>query len=198
MDTAEMYERGVADAYRGVANPTYYHQYEPYRRAYDQTRVHMRKTGTVPIVDVRRVGLNVLFVVAVAVIAVGIYYFTTTSVFVAPTARPTMVILPTLPAGQQLSYATNTPLPATPEPLALKKGANAVIQNTDGNPLRVRISPSTSAKVAAYMRDNEVVQVLEGPILADGFVWWQISGVSGSGWSAEHNNKGVVWIIPVP
>ena len=78
MDTAEMYERGVADAYRGVPNPTYYHQFEPYRRAYDQTRVHMRKTGTVPIVDVRRVGLNVLFVVAVAVIAVGIYYFTTT------------------------------------------------------------------------------------------------------------------------
>ena len=43
-----------------------------------------------------------------------------------------------------------------------------------------------------------ITQVLEGPILADGFVWWQISGVSGSGWSAEHNNKGVVWIIPVP
>ncbi len=198
MDTAEMYERGVADAYRGVPNPTYYHQYEPYRRAYDQTRVHMRKTGTVPIVDVRRVGLNVLFVVAVVMIVFGVYYFTATSVFVAPTARPTVVILPTLPASQQLTYATNTPLPATPEPLALKKGANAIIQNTDGNPLRVRISPSTSAKVAAYMRDNEVVQVLEGPILADGFVWWQISGISGSGWSAEHNNKGVVWIIPVP
>jgi hypothetical protein len=198
MDTAEMYERGVADAYRGVPNPTYYHQYEPYRLAYDQTRVRMRKTGTVPVIDVRRVGLNLLFVVAVLIILIGMYYFTTTSIFVAPKVRATMVILPTLPASQRLAYATNTPLPPTPEPLALKKGAHAVIQNTNGNPLRVRVSPSMSAKVAAYMRDNEAVQVLEEPILADGFVWWQISGISGSGWSAEHNNKGVVWIIPVP
>ena len=198
MDTAEMYERGVADAHRGEANPTFYHQYEPYRRAYDQTRLHMRKTGTMHSVDVPRVGLNLLLVVAMVVIAIGVYYFTTKGVFVATKIKPTVVILPTLPAAQQLSYATNTPLPATPEPLALKKGAYAVIQNTNGNPLRVRISPSTNAKVAAYMRDNEAVQVLEGPILADGFVWWQISGVSGTGWSAEHNNKGVVWIIPVP
>lgn len=193
-----MYERGVADAYRGVPNPTYYHQYEPYRQAYDQTSAHVRKTGVVPVVGGWQIGLNVLFVVVIALIGLGVYYFTTMNVFVAPKVAPTVVVLPTLSTAQQLTYATTTPLPATPEPLALKKDARAMIQNTNSNPLRMRISPSTSAKVVAYMRDNEVVQVIAGPILADGFVWWQILGESGSGWSAEHDNKGVVWIVPIP
>ena len=67
MDTDEMFERGIADAYRGEAHPFYYEHYEPYKRAYDQTRKRMHKTGSIPVIDVRRWALNAVFVVGLVV-----------------------------------------------------------------------------------------------------------------------------------
>lgn len=198
MDTDEMFERGVADAYAGDPHPFYYRHYEPYRQGYDQTRRRMRKTGAIPVIDVRRMFLNALFVVGVVGIAFGVYYFTTTTVIQPVLPKPTPVVLPTLPAASVMTFATNTPIPPTPEPLVLAKGKEARIQNTEGNPLRVRISPSMNAQVVAYVRDNQIVEIIEGPILADGFVWWQIQHEEGTGWSAEHNNEGIYWIVPVP
>jgi hypothetical protein len=183
MDTTEMYERGVADAYRGTPHPFYYQNFEPYRQAYNQTRQWL---------------LNGLFVLTVIVVCVGVWYFTTTEVVVPRIATQTPIILPTLAPAQILTLASPTPLPPTPEPLILKKGGKALIRNTEQQPLRVRISPAIDAKIVAYMRDEELVEITEGPILADGFVWWQIKGPAGSGWSAESDNNGITWIIPVP
>jgi hypothetical protein len=139
-----------------------------------------------------------VFVVGLVVLGFVVYLFTTTS-FIRPTkSKPTPVILPTLASSRQLLFATNTPLPVSPTPILLREGGRALIQNTDVNPLRVRISPSKNATVIAYIRDNEQVSVNSGPILADGFVWWNITGSSGTGWSAEHDNNGTYWIVPVP
>lgn len=198
MDTTEMYERGVADAYRGTPHPFYYQNFEPYRQAYDQTRQRIRKTSAIPVIDVRRWLLNALFVLTVIGVLVTVWYFTTTEVVVRRTAVQTPIILPTLAPAQLLTLASPTPLPPTPEPLMLKKGGKALIRNTEQQPLRVRISPAIDAKIVAYMRDDELVEIIEGPILADGIVWWQIKGQAGSGWSAESNNDGITWIIPVP
>lgn len=197
MDTDEMFERGVADAYMGDPHPFYYRHYEPYRQGYDQTRRRMRKTSAIPVIDVRRIVFNALFVVGLGVIGFVIYYFTTTTVIQPVLPKPTPVVLPTLPAASVMVFATNTPIPPTPEPLVLTKGKKARVQNTEGNPLRVRISPSTSAQVIAYVRDNQIVEIVEGPILADGYVWWQIKNEEGTGWSAEHDNEGTYWIVPV-
>jgi hypothetical protein len=198
MDTDEMFERGIADAYRGEAHPFYYEHYEPYKRAYDQTRKRMHKTGSIPVIDVRRWALNAVFVVGLVAIGAVVYMFTTTSIIRPTKSKPTPVILPTLASSSLLLFATNTPLPVTPTPLLLREGGRARIQNTDVNPLRVRISPSKNATVIAYFRDDENVSVNSGPILADGFVWWNITGASGTGWSAEHDNEGTYWIVPVP
>lgn len=198
MDTTEMYERGVADAHRGTPHPFYYQNFEPYRKAYDQTRRHIRQTSALRVIDVRRVLVNGGFVVAVVGVAAALWYFTTTEVVVQVQAPRTPVILPTLAPAQQLQIVTPTLPPPTPEPLMLKKGGTALIQNTDKNPLRVRVSPSIDAKIVAYMHDDEQVEIVEGPILADGLVWWQIKSSSGIGWSAESNNQGDIWIIPVP
>lgn len=198
MDTDEMFERGVADAYMGDPHPFYYRHYEPYRQGYDQTRRRMRKTGAIPVIDVRRILFNALFVVGLVAVGFVIYYFTTTTVIQPTLPKPTPVVLPTLPAASVMVFATNTPIPPTPEPLALQKGKPARVQNTEGNPLRMRISPSVNARVVAYARDNQIVEVVEGPILADGYVWWQITHDEGTGWSAEHNNEGVYWIVPIP
>ena len=193
-----MYERGVADAYRGTPNPFYYQNFEPYRKAYERTRQRIQKTSSMSIIDIRRIVLNALFVVAVAGILLAVWHFTTTEVIVRSDTVRTPIILPTLAPSQVLKIASPTPLPSTLNPLMLKKGGKAIIQNTEQNPLRVRVSPSTDAQIVAYMRDDEQVEVVEGPILADGFVWWQIKGSAGIGWSAESNNEGITWIIPVP
>ena len=198
MDTEEMTERGVADAYRGEPNPFYYQHYEPYRRAYDTTRRRVNKTGAIPVIDLRRYLMNVLFAGAIVAIALGIFWFTTNEVITPSKAKATPVILPTLPAANVILYATNTPVPPTPEPLVLSKGGRAIIQNTGATPLRIRISPSKGAQVVAYMRDNEEVQIIEGPILEDGLVWWNIAGVSGTGWCAQNNGEGTEWLVPVP
>jgi hypothetical protein len=197
MDTDEMYERGIADAYRGVQHPFFYEHYEPYRRAYDQTRRRMHKTGSIPVIDVRRWLLNALFVLGIVGVGAIVYVFTTTSIITPTQAKPTPVILPTLASASQLLFATATPVPVTPTPLLLHEGGRAIIQNVD-NPLRMRVSPSKNASVTAYVKLGEVVTVNSGPILADGFVWWNITGSSGTGWSAEHDNNGTYWIIPVP
>lgn len=193
-----MYERGVADAHRGTPHPFYYQNFEPYRQAYEQTRRHIRQTSTLRVIDVRRLLFNGVFVVAVLGIVAAVWHFTTTEVIVQKQVVQTPIILPTLAPDQLLKIVTPTIPPPTPEPLMLKKGGSALIQNTDKNPLRVRVSPAIDAKIIAYMHDEERVEIIEGPILADGLVWWQIKGSSGIGWSAEANNQGDIWIVPVP
>jgi hypothetical protein len=181
MDTEEMYERGTADAYRGEANPFYYQHYEPYRRAYNLTRRRVNKTGALPVVDVRRFGLNLAFVIAIVLVGLIIYWFATREII-----------------ANVLVFATSTPVPPTPEPLILSKGGRARIQNTGATPLRVRVSPSKGAQVVGYVREGEEVQVVEGPIIEDGLVWWNIAGNDGSGWCAQNDGQGIEWLVPVP
>jgi hypothetical protein len=198
MDTEEMYERGTADAYRGEANPFYYQHYEPYRRAYNLTRRRVNKTGALPVVDVRRFGLNLAFVIAIVLVGLIIYWFATREIITPNKTKPTPVILPTLPAANVLVFATSTPVPPTPEPLILSKGGRARIQNTGATPLRVRVSPSKGAQVVGYVREGEEVQIVEGPIIEDGLVWWNIAGNDGSGWCAQNDGQGIEWLVPVP
>lgn len=193
-----MYERGVADAYRGIPHPFYYQNFEPYRQAYDRTRQRMLKKSTLPMLTLQRLALNGLFVIAVIGVVSAIWYFTTTTVITPQLPPSPPKILPTLAPSKRMALATATLIPPTAEPLILKKGGRALIQQTGQNPLRVRVSPSVDAKIIAYMHDDEVVEIIAGPILADGYVWWQIKGTASNGWSAESNNQGVIWIVPVP
>ncbi|MDQ2998963.1 MAG: SH3 domain-containing protein, partial [Chloroflexota bacterium] len=60
-----------------------------------------------------------------------------------------------------------------------------------------RKQPNLKAAVIAAFKAGERVRILEGPIEADGFTWWQIEGAGGSGWSAQQSKEGVVWLQPV-
>ncbi|HEU5089049.1 MAG TPA: SH3 domain-containing protein [Roseiflexaceae bacterium] len=200
MDTEEMYRRGLADAERGEPNPFYYQHYYPYRRGYDQMRRRMRSPLPVP---QRRTLLRVLLAAVVIVAAIALARNGSQVLALLtppePTPVPTLFVPSPLPTRTPiLPTATPTPTPiptATPEPLVLKTGGAAEIVI---DALRARREPTTKARVAVTFKRGARVTILEGPVEADGYVWWRIENESGSGWSAQGAQTGEAWLQPVP
>jgi hypothetical protein len=67
------------------------------------------------------------------------------------------------------------------------------VANTGGIGLNLRSTASTSGAVIAALPEGTTMSVIGGPTLADGFTWWNISGISGTGWSAVAE-----WLSPSP
>lgn len=71
----------------------------------------------------------------------------------------------------------------------LLPGRYAVVTGgPDDPPNRVRSAPNTGAEVVAQIYPGTSVQVLEGPVCADGLVFWKVENASipsGAGWTAE-------------
>jgi hypothetical protein len=198
MDTEEMYRRGIADAEVGEPHPFYYQHYYQYRRAYDRARRQRGLPGG--FYDIRRRRRTRLTIVVLILAAVvGGYWFSRgriqplavannaaeQSSIPAATATPTRTPI----------FPTPTLLP-TPSLLTLQIGGNARIVNTVGAALRSRKQPTLSAPTTASFKEGEVVRILEGPVEADGFIWWKIEGKAGTGWSAQQSKDGTVWIQP--
>lgn len=195
-----MYERGVADAERGELHPFYYQHYYHYRRGYDQARRRMQR----PIWSLLAYGrwmalagaaLAIALIIAIssawrasqkeerATLAMPVIDTATTE-----TARPTRTPL----------FPTATPA-ATPEPvvLTLRVGGVAQVSNTEGRALRGRAAPGLKAPVRVAFAEGERVRILEGPVVADQYVWWRVEGRNGTGWAAQQSLDGAVWLVPV-
>ncbi len=56
------------------------------------------------------------------------------------------------------------------------------------NVLNMRSSPSLSASVVQELHNGNSVNVIGGPICADGYTWWQVKMFL-TGWSAEGGNR---------
>jgi Tol biopolymer transport system component len=56
-----------------------------------------------------------------------------------------------------------------------------------GDGLNLRQSPSLSAEVIKKLKEGEVIQVLEGPVEAEDYLWWRVrlEGSDDEGWVAE-------------
>ena len=71
----------------------------------------------------------------------------------------------------------------------LSEGSYAVVTGGSNDPPnRVRASPSTSADVIAQIYGGTIIRVLEGPVCADGLVFWKVENGSipgETGWTAE-------------
>jgi hypothetical protein len=193
----EWFERGVHDAQHDQLNSTYYQHYYYYRLGYDQARRQMRQPTPSAFGPTRHRGaLLVGAVLLVAFAAAALYLLQRQSLpiaatSVAPTARPT-----TRPTLTPLPTPAPTPVP-TPAPLTLRVEGFAQIVNTGGAPLRGRAEPGRSAAIVAEFAEGSRVRLLEGPVEADGFIWWRIEGEAGSGWSAQANEAGTPWLEPV-
>lgn len=93
----------------------------------------------------------------------------------------------TPPAGGQL-IEQQAPTEAT-EPLSLA-GTGPVVGNrvrvvTAGNRLNGRSDPGLSGAIQVAFENGEELEVIDGPVMADGYSWWLVRGPTGEGWSAD-------------
>ncbi len=72
-------------------------------------------------------------------------------------------------------------------PPRLMVGDRGIVAPEDPRALRVREQPNLQGAVLGEIPPNTQFDVLDGPLCADGYLWWQIdvAGQDISGWSAE-------------
>ncbi|MBC8078220.1 MAG: SH3 domain-containing protein [Chloroflexales bacterium] len=200
----EMFERGVHDAERDDLNTFYYQHYYHYRQGYDKARRRLRRE---PAPGVKRSGILtrlIGFVIAVAFIGAAVLFLLnrngTNLLSVSEAGRATVIAaLPTgVPSPTRRARTPTPELPAATTVLTgtLRPQAFATVMNLSGNPLRMRAGPSTNEKVVARLPEGTLVQILEGPVEADGYAWWKVQTPKVSGWAAERSPEGAVWLVP--
>lgn len=68
-----------------------------------------------------------------------------------------------------------------------------------GPPNNLRTSAGLNGAFYASFYPGDVLFISDGPVCADGFRWWDVSGEGGfAGWTAEGSQNGDEWLIPVP
>ncbi|MEQ8674056.1 MAG: SH3 domain-containing protein [Aggregatilineales bacterium] len=98
--------------------------------------------------------------------------------------------------------ATSTPTPATPTPFPTPRpllfaGSQAVVNTVDGEVLYLRDEASVRGEIMRYLYDRMIVDLLEGPVIAEGYTWWQIRTDEGEiGWAAEAVDT-VTTLLPI-
>jgi hypothetical protein len=79
--------------------------------------------------------------------------------------------------------STSTPVLAVPTEVAI--GIYVQVGDTGGSDLSFRAGPSTNHTRLKVIAEGAVLKVLDGPVEADGYVWWQLQDVSDGmvGWA---------------
>jgi hypothetical protein len=76
-----------------------------------------------------------------------------------------------------------TPTAREEEPQAPK---HAQVVNTEGKGLRLRSQPGVGARVVGQLAEGMVVEMVAGPVQADGYEWWEVSHQGQRGWCAAN------------
>jgi hypothetical protein len=79
--------------------------------------------------------------------------------------------------------STPTLVPAVPAEIAI--GVYVKVSDTKGNDLSFRGGPSVNYARLKIVAEGSVLKVLDGPVEADDYVWWQLQDVSDGmvGWA---------------
>ena len=79
--------------------------------------------------------------------------------------------------------STSTPVPAVPQEIAI--GVYVKVSGTGGSDLSFRAGPSANHARLKIVAEGAVLKVLDGPVEADDYVWWQLQDVSDGvvGWA---------------
>lgn len=67
---------------------------------------------------------------------------------------------------------------------------------TAGSANNVRTNPSTSAELVFRMEAGSRFEVLDGPLCAEGYQWWQVSYQNQIGWTVE-GSEGEYFLMPI-
>jgi hypothetical protein len=83
-------------------------------------------------------------------------------------------------------------------PSRLAKGGKAYVNEDPPLPNRVRVEPDSNAEVIGQIEPGEIVNLVDGPLCKDGWVWWYIqSRKSGlTGWTSE-GDRNEYWLTPI-
>lgn len=173
--TSKMYDQGSLDAQHDELNPFYYQHYFHYRRGYDDTRRQMRAAARGP------VSLLALALPLVLALLLGGGWWLLSRAD-APATAQTVVTTP---------LALLSPS-SVPTPLAL--GEQARIVNLNGALMLTRKTPGLGATVAVRLPEGALVTLREGPVAADGYMWWRVEAVEGTGWVPERSPEGLVFL----
>ena len=84
------------------------------------------------------------------------------------------------------------PIPAVPAEIAI--GVYVKVSDTGGNDLSFRDGAGTGYTRLKIVAEGSVLKVLDGPVEADGYVWWQLQDVSDgmAGWAVADYLKPTV------
>ncbi len=197
---SEMYDLGAQDAERDDLNPFYYQHYFYYRKGYDEARRQLRRS---PVAGAPPQRAPLLFgLVGVALLTLGLLWLLfgrAQADVAAPLAEPT--VASSSPTARPTPLPTAVPVvvaEAPDAPPVLTIGGRARVANLSGAPLRAREAPGLTTRIVARIPEGSEVELLAGPVEAEGYVWWQIAGAAGTGWSAERSLEGVVFLEPIP
>lgn len=99
----------------------------------------------------------------------------------------------TLPPTNSIGSGSLAPTASTPIPTSgaavnpqMHSGISAVVNCIGRDPVALRANPTRSSPIQASIQPLTVVQVIGGPVSAEGFTWWQIKTPGGlEGWSVE-------------
>jgi hypothetical protein len=190
---SEMYDRGVRDAVNDELNPFYYQHYYYYRKGYDDTRRQLRRRQR-PVSAPLGIVIALLVLGAAGALSWWVGRPSAPPVAPLPTSMPTVVFTP-MP-----TIAPTPPPPPTvavaSAPTGLAAGARARVSNLGGAALRARAAPGLSSPVTGRIPEGREVTILEGPVEADGYVWWRVAAAEGAGWVAERSPEGTVFLVP--
>ncbi len=114
----------------------------------------------------------------------------TPTVTVTRQASPTVTRMPTAALNQTPTATVALPIAGTAEPTPsteIEVGAMVIVQGTKEAGLNLRQQPTTYARVEAIVKEGTTLFVLEGPVEADGYVWWKLRSPDGQeGWAAAN------------
>lgn len=198
---SEMYERGALDAEHDDLNPFYYQHYYYYRKGYDEARRRLRRPDPAERPTSRRVPMLAALLAVVLVAAGGLWAYNTYyggPQGEAAAASPTTAAVATARPTTRPTPRPTTPPTATSAP-QLGVGARARVITEEGAPLRMRNAPGQAASLVARIPSGAEVELLEGPVEADGFIWWRVRAAEGEGWCAAGSVDGSITLLePIP
>ncbi|MEZ4571284.1 MAG: SH3 domain-containing protein [Thermomicrobiales bacterium] len=106
-------------------------------------------------------------------------------------SAPAVATTPVPGGGSATTPATTNPAEPTTDTggnpdVGPYLGATVEVANTDGAGVNVRADATTSADILTVFLDGTQVTVIDGPVEAEGFTWWQITGNEvAAGWIVQ-------------
>ncbi|MBN1146991.1 MAG: protein kinase [Anaerolineales bacterium] len=81
----------------------------------------------------------------------------------------------------------------------LHVGDKAMVSEDPPLPNRVRTQPNTDGAILGFIQPGERVEIIEGPICSNQWVWWRVRSLKTglTGWTAEGDANGY-WLVPLP